>query len=151
QAYLQSLPPEHFMEGIAQATQRKITVCSFEVVHVERPDLQLFNELLVQYPFGPDDEIRQVVPDNMLVRSEEPIKADGSFDVPLQPVGPFWVMEYVSKGSKRKDYEDSFEKYERELKVPYFLLFYPDVQELTLYRYTGRKYVSVKPNEHGRY
>jgi hypothetical protein len=151
EAYLRSLPPEHFMEGIAQATQRKITVCSFEVVAVERPDLQLFNELLVQYPLGPEDEIQQVVPDNMLVRSEEPIKASGSFDLPLQPVGPFWVMEYVSKNTKRKDYDDNFEKYERALKVPYFLLFYPDNQELTLYRHTGRKYVSVKPNERGRY
>jgi hypothetical protein len=60
-------------------------------------------------------------------------------------------MEYVSKSSQRKDYEDNFDKYERELKVPYFLLFYPDNQELTLYRHTGRKYVSVKPNAHGRY
>ncbi len=42
------------------------------------------------------------------------------------------------------------QKYERELKVPYYLIFYPDEQELTLYRHTKRKYVSVKPNEHGR-
>src|SRR5205085_6241353 len=104
-----------------------------------------------QYPHGPEQEIRQVVPDNMLVDYPEPIKAGGSFDVPLQPAGPFWVMEYVSKGTKRKDYEDSFEKYERELKVPYYLLFYPDAQELTLYRLSGRKYVSVKPNGEGRY
>jgi hypothetical protein len=66
--------------------------------------------LLVQYPHGPDDEIRQVVPDNMLVDCAEPIQAVGSFDVPLQPAGPFWVMEYVSKRTKRKDYEDSFDK-----------------------------------------
>jgi flagellar biosynthesis GTPase FlhF len=151
EAYLQSLPPEHHMEGTAQATQRKITVCSFEIVHADRPDLQLFNELLVQYPFGPDKVIRQVVPDNMLIRHDELIDANGSFDVPFQPARPFWMMEYVSKRNKRKDYEDSFDKYERELKVPYYLLFYPDNQEVTLYRHNGRKYVSVKPNEHDRY
>jgi hypothetical protein len=151
EAYLRSLPPEHFMEATAQATQRKITVCTFEVVHADRPNLQLFNELLVQYPHGPDEAIRQVAPDNMLVDCAEPIKAGGSFDLPLQPVRPFWVMAYVSKGTKRKDYEDSFEKYERELKVPYYLLFHPDAQELTLYRLSGRKYVSVKPNGEGRY
>src|SRR5205823_7641495 len=41
--------------------------------------------------------------------------------------------------------------YERELKVPYFLLFYPDTQDLTLYHYNGKKYVSVKANAQGRH
>jgi len=35
--------------------------------------------------------------------------------------------------------------------VPYYLTFHPDNQELTLYRHNGRKYVTVKPNEHGRF
>jgi hypothetical protein len=60
-------------------------------------------------------------------------------------------MEYVSKSNKRKDYEESFRKYERELKVPYLLMFYPDNQELTVYRHNGRKYVTVKPNEREHY
>ena len=34
--------------------------------------------------------------------------------------------------------------------MPYFLLLYPDAQELTLSRHTGEKYVAVKPNERGR-
>jgi hypothetical protein len=34
--------------------------------------------------------------------------------------------------------------------VPYYLIFHPDEQEMTLFRHTKRKYVSVKPNEHGR-
>ena len=61
------------------------------------------------------------------------------------------MLEYVFKFNKRKDYEDNFDSYERALKVPYYLLFYPDVQDLTLYRHTGRKYLSVKPNGNGRY
>ena len=48
-------------------------------------------------------------------------------------------------------YDDNVQKYEHDLKVPYYLLFQPDVQELTLYRHTGRKYVSVKPNAAERY
>jgi Uma2 family endonuclease len=151
EAYLRSLPPEHFMEATAQATQRKITVESFDLVHPRRPDMQMFSELLVQYPFGRDQRIYQVVPDNMLIRCSEPIKASGSYDLPFQPVSPLWVMEYVSKYTKRKDYEQSFHKYERHLKVPYLLLFYPDNQELSLYRHNRRKYVSVKPNAQGRY
>jgi hypothetical protein len=40
---------------------------------------------------------------------------------------------------------------EQPLKVPYFLLFHPEEQELSLYRHKGKKYVSVKPNKQGRY
>jgi hypothetical protein len=87
----------------------------------------------------------------MVVVHPEPIKAEGSYDVPLQPVGPFMVLEYVSNSSKRKDYEDNMDKYERQLKVPYYLLFYPDTQDLSLYHHTGKKYVSVKPNDQERY
>ncbi len=149
EAYLRSLPPEHFMEATAQGTQRKITLESFELVHARRPDVQVFNELLVQYPFGRQQRIRQVVPDNLVVVHPEPIKASSSFDMPFQPAGPFWVLEYVSKHNKRKDYEDNFDRYERELKVPYFLPFYPDTRDLTLYRYTGKRYVSVKADDDG--
>ncbi len=86
----------------------------------------------------------------MVVIHDGPIKAEGSYDLPLQPVGPFMMLEYVSKGSKRKDYEENHEKYEKQLKVPYYLLFYPDAQELTLFHHTGEKFVSVKPNDKGR-
>jgi Uma2 family endonuclease len=150
EAYLRSLPLEHFMEATAQGTQRKITLESLDLVHTRRPDVQIFNELLVQYPLRGGKKIGQVVPDNMVVICDEPIDANGSYDLPLQPVGPYWMLEYVSKHNKRKDYEDNFQKYERELKVPYYLLFYPDARDLTLFELRGRKYRSVKPNENGR-
>jgi Uma2 family endonuclease len=149
-AYLRSLPPEHFMEATAQGTQRKITLESLDLVHARRPDIQIFNELLVQYPRRGQRKFGQVVPDNMVVVCDEPIQANGSYDLPFQPTDPLWVLEYESKHNKRKDYEDNFQKYERELKVPYYLLFYPDARELTLFHLRGRTYRSVKPNEHGR-
>jgi hypothetical protein len=149
--YLRSLPLEHFMEAQKQGTQRKITLACLELVHALWAACQVFNELLVQYPWRGRKKPVGVVPDNMVVVHDEEIDADGSFDLPLQPVYPFWVLDYVSKYNKRKDYEDNMEKYERQLKVPYYLLFYPDKQEMTLYRHNGRKYVSVKPNEQGRY
>jgi Uma2 family endonuclease len=151
QEYLRNLPPEHFMEAIPQATQRAITLASLALVKARRKDLHVFNELLVQYPRRGQRRLGQVVPDNLAVLSERPPRATGSFDVPLEPAPPFWVMEYVSKGNPRKDYDDSFRKYERELKVPYYLIFYPDEGELTLYRHNKRKYVTVKPNAQGRY
>jgi Uma2 family endonuclease len=151
QAYLRSLPPEHFMEATGQATQRRITVESLDLLMARRPDVHAFNELLVQYPVEGRPKPGQVVPDNMVVLSDQPIKADSSYNLPLQPARPFWVLEYVSKSNKRKDYEESFDKYEKDLKVPYYLVFYPDDQELTLYHLKGKRYVSVKPNKNGRY
>ena len=151
QEYLRSLPPEHFMEATTQATQRKITLESLDLVHADRPSVHVFNELLVQYPVPGQRKPGQVVPDNMVVVSDKPLRAESSFNTPVEPAQPFWMLEYVSKHNKRKDYEDSFDKYERDLKVPYYLTFYPDVQELTLYHHQGERYVSVKPNEQGRY
>jgi len=151
QEYLRSLPPEHFMEAKGQATQRKITMESLDLVSARRPDVHVFNEMLVQYPLPGQKRPGQVVPDNMVVLSGQPLEADSSYNLPLEPARPFWVLEYVSKNNKRKDYDDNFDKYEKELKVPYYLTFFPDNQELTLYRLQGKKYVTVKPNRHGRY
>ena len=153
QRYLKSLPPEHFMESTTQATQRKITVESFDLIHVSRPDVQCFNELLVQYPIPGSDPEKpgQVVPDNMVVIHPKPIVAEGSYMTLLQPVGPFLMLEYVSKSSVRKDYEVNCVKYERELSVPYYLLFYPDADELTLFKLRDGKYTTVRPNAQGRY
>jgi Uma2 family endonuclease len=150
QEYLRSLPLEHFMEATPQARQREITLESLALVKARRPDVHVFNELLVQYPVAGQRRPGQVVPDNMVVVSDQPLEAITSYNLPLEPVPPYWVLEYVSKGRRRKDYEDNFDKYERDLKVPYYLTFYPDNQELTLYRHTGTKYVSVKPNDQGR-
>src|SRR5438477_6327432 len=115
QEYLRNLPPEHFMEATAQATQRKITLESLDLVTARRPDVHVFNELLVQYPRPGQRKPGQVVPDNMVVISDQPLEAQTSYNLPLEPVGPFWVLEYVSKNNKRKDYEDNFDRYEQEL------------------------------------
>jgi Uma2 family endonuclease len=151
QEYLFSLPPEHFMEATAQARQREITVASLALVKLQRPGVLYFNELLVQYPRRSQRKPGQVVPDNMVVVTDQPIRATISYNVPLEPASPFWVLDYVSAHNKRKDYEANFRLFERELKVPYYLVFYPDSQELTLYRHNNRKYVTVEPNERGRH
>ena len=155
QEYLRSLPLEHFVEATAQATQRKITLESFDLVHAVRPEVQVFNELLVQYELrGKARQSRkkgQIVPDNMVVICDQPIKASSSFNLPLQPVGPFWVFEYVSKSNKRKDYVKSFAIYEKALKVPFHLIYYPDNEELSLYRHNGKRYVSVHPDDQERF
>src|SRR5262249_27723127 len=91
QAYLRSLPPEHFMEATPQATQREIFLASLGLVHDDRPEVQYFNELLVQYRLVRGGPIRQVVPDNMVVVHPEPIKATTNYSLELQPARPLWV------------------------------------------------------------
>src|SRR4051794_23077460 len=80
--YARSLPLEHYMESTPQATQRKITVERLDLVNARRPDVQVFNELLVQYP-RKGKRPGQVVPDNMVVIWPDPIAAVGSYDVPF--------------------------------------------------------------------
>jgi Uma2 family endonuclease len=147
QEYLRKLPPEHFMESTPQATQREITLESLSLVRARRKDFHLFNELLVQYPLPRRKRPGQVVPDNMVVLHSGPIDAEGSYDVPLQPARPFWVLEYVSKSNRRKDYKDNMRKYEHELNVPYYLLFAPDQREMTLYHHNGQRYKTIPPDE----
>jgi Uma2 family endonuclease len=151
QEYLNRLPLEHFTEATSQATQRGISLKSLALVRATRSDVHVFNELLVQYPRKGKKKPGQVVPDNMVVIHDGPIDAELSYDVPLQPEGPLLVLEYVSKRSKRKDYEGNREHYERRLKVPYYLIFYPQAQDLSLFHHNGRSYVSVEPNENERY
>lgn len=150
QAYLRSLPMEHFMESTDQAAQRQITLESLDLVTARRPEVRVFNELLVQYPLRNPRKPGQIVPDNMVVLTTEPIRAYLSYNVHLEAAPPFWVFEYVWKGSRRKDYGKSFRKYERYLKVPYYLLFHLDIEEMTLFHLKRGKYVTVKPNKEGR-
>ena len=151
QEYLRNLPPEHFMEAIGQSTQRKITVESLDLVSARRPDFHVFSELLVQWERPGERRPGQVCPDNMVVLSKKPIRASSSYNLPLEPARPFWMLEYVSKNNKRKDYDDNFDKYEKELKVPYYLMFYPDDEELTLYHLEVQRYGAVLPNKQGRF
>jgi Uma2 family endonuclease len=149
--YLKSLPPKHFMEATPQATQRKITLESFDLVKLRRSDVHVLNELLVQFPRRGEPNPGQVVPDNMVVLHNGTIKAKENYAVPLQPALPFLVIDYVSKAGERKNYEENFRVYERELKVPYYLVFDPDNEELALCRHNGKKYVCDTPNGQGRY
>jgi Uma2 family endonuclease len=148
--YMRSLPLEHFAEAVGQSHQRAITLKSLAVLTAWRPDVQVFNELSVQYHHGRDSRPHQVVPDTMVLVWPEPIKANLTFAVPLQPVRPLWVLDYLSKYSKRKDYEDHFRRFELELKVLYYLVIDTDKHQFILYHHTGRKYVPVKPNASGR-
>jgi hypothetical protein len=89
----------------------------------------------------------------MVVVTTKPVRPIKAFDLTqkLAPVRPFWMLDYVVPDNPRRDYCDNFDCYERELRVPYCLQFLLETLELTLYRHNKRKYVTVRPNAHGRY
>jgi Putative restriction endonuclease len=147
--YRRTLPLEHFIESEGQATQREITLASLALVKARRTDVQVFNERLVQYFF--DGELQRVVPDNMVRLCDQPPLSKGSFNPEKEPVGALLVLEYVSPKSEGKDYEESFSKYERELKVPYCLMYYPEREDLKVWRHNDQEYELIPANAQGRF
>ncbi len=150
--YCKSLPLEHFMEAGPSAIQRKITVESFDLITAERPDVQCLNEMLIQYPVGNIRKLARVVPDNLIVITDTAIHAKRSFNLPFEDGKLLMALEYVSEDNQRKDYVDNMRRYERDLKLPYYLLFEPEKKQAILFKLSAskRKYVSVKPNENDR-
>ncbi len=150
--YLQSLPLEHFMESSEQSMQREITLESLALVRATRPDVQVFSEMLIQYPIAGEDpdEPARVVPDTMVIVWPTPLAPLKAFHIPNQKARPTLVMEYVSQSNRRKDYEDNYKKYERDLKVPYYLVFDPEKQDLTVFHLKRRKYVAIEANDAAR-
>ena len=67
----------------------------------------------------------------------------GADDVILYHLG-------LGAGAAPTDPNELAYTYERDLKVPYYLLFYPDTQDMALYHLRQGRYASVKPNRHGR-
>jgi Uma2 family endonuclease len=147
--YERKLPLEHFMEALDSSTQREIALESLAVLKARLPQVQVFNELLVQYFFR--GKLRQVVPDNMVRLHDQPPQTKGSFNVELEPVQPLLVLEYVSAATMRKDYKESFAKYEGELKVPYCLMYYPERQDLQVWRHIGEEYDRLPASAAGRH
>lgn len=156
--YLRSLPLEHFMVSTDQSTQREITLESLALVRAVCPDFQVFSELLIQYPKIGEEPRRgrkrktpqRVVPDNMVIVWPKPLTGLKAFHTPLQDARPAMVMEYVSTGNKRKDYDDNFRRYRDDLRIPYYLLFEPDERSLKVFHLEDGKYVPVEQNAAGR-
>jgi Uma2 family endonuclease len=145
--YESTLTDEDVMEGEAQATQREITLASLALLRDRRAEVRVYNELLVQYFHK--GKLKQVVPDNMIVLSDRPLVTRKSYTIEYDPP-PLVMLEWVSDDSKNKDYKVSFQKYERELAVPFALFFHPDHQDLRVYRHVGDSYELIAPNAAGR-
>jgi Uma2 family endonuclease len=146
--YESTLTLEDVMEGEAQATQREITLESLALLRDRRPEVRVYNELLVQYFH--EGQLRQVVPDNMIALSDRPLVTRKSYTIEYDPP-PLLVLEWVSDASKNKDYKVSFQKYEQHLQVPYALFFHPDQQDLRVYRHAGPRYEVIPANAAGRH
>ena len=156
--FLAQLPLEHFAQTTEEAYQQFVTNSSLGLIRAVWPDFQVFSELLIQYPKAGQEPRpgrkrrtpQRVVPDNMVVIWPEPLTGLKAFHTPLQPVLPTMVMEYVSTGNKRKDYDDNFRRYRDDLRVPYYLLFEPGDESLKVFHFEDGRYEPVAPDEHGR-
>jgi hypothetical protein len=73
--YLRRLPLEHFMEALPQSSQRRITLESLDLLRARRPEVQVFNEMLIEYFFK--GRLRRVVSDNLVRLSLEVGLLDG--------------------------------------------------------------------------
>ena len=151
-AYIKRRHPEHFWKSVAQSKQRHITDTSLDILASERSDVHVYGELLIQWR-NAKGEMRRVVPDNMVVLAERRPDASTNFAIEVQKPRPFFVLEYVSEDNKRKHYQKSYEKYETELKVPYYSILHLDEQKLLLLEYDERQggYRSVHPDRNGRH
>jgi Uma2 family endonuclease len=145
--YFASITPEQIMESTNQATQRKITVESFDVIAKSRPDIQCFNELVIMY----NTTKSRVTPDNMIIVHPIPIVDRKSLQLTPGSPRPFMTLEYASESNKRKDYEVNFDKYAHDLQVPYYLIFDADEQKLDVYHLEENGYEELKENAAGRF
>lgn len=146
--YLANETVHDMSESTPSFLQRGITVSSLDALRAShRPEVQTYGELLVQFPT--EDGPGLVVPDNFVMLDPSPMRTLSSF-IATETERPFWVIEYVSPASEHKDYEVSFEKYEQQLKTPYYLSFDPLKQDLRLLQHNGVKYEPVEPNAEGR-
>lgn len=149
--YEAALPPEHYMEATDHAEQRRITLASLALVRAARPDVHVFNELMILYPSAVGKKGRGgVVPDNFVVLHNGPLAPVNSYRVASQPAGPFLVIEYVSPHHESKDYTDNLRRYQDDLKAPYYLLFRHADGRLDLHRHDGVRYRPVPVNAAGR-
>ena len=84
-----------------------------------------FSELLIQYPVPGEDpnEPARAVPDNMVIVWPKPLAPLKAFHTPLNKTRTHVSPGAFSQSNRRKDYDDNYEKYERDLKVPYYLVF----------------------------
>jgi Uma2 family endonuclease len=73
-----------------------------------------------------------------------------NYAVELEAAPLFMAMEFVSASNPRKDYEDSFRKYEQELQVPYCAMYRPERLDLRVRRHDGEQYIRLEPDGSGR-
>ncbi len=130
--------------------QRAITVHALSLLKLWHfPSVFVYNEMLLLYPM--DEGTGRVVPDNFITFNIQPPEdLNNSYRV-TPTKRPFWVLEYVSESSERKDYKESFSKYEEQLQVPYCTLFNPVSKALEMHRHNGVTYDELAKNNRGRY
>lgn len=147
--YYRSLPVEDTIDTVPQANARRALLSSFRVIKAKRPDLHYFNELLIEYRTA-DGSPGRVVPNNFVTVHPEPIKAGNSFDLSEQPTRPLLALEYVTE-YRRPEFKQNRAKYERDLRIPYYLRVYPHDGRIAMYSLRDDRYTAAQLNAEGRF
>lgn len=145
--YTARLTLENIMEATVQSRQREITLASFALIKQQRNNFSYFSELLVQYFF--EGNLRQVCPDNFVVLANLSEEKRGSYIADEEPP-IFWTLEYVSGNRRRKDWVENRQRYQDEMKVPYYLIADPERDEFVLLKLNGT-YTEAPTNDAGRF
>ena len=100
------------MEPTSQATQREITLESLALVRARRPEVQVFNELLVQYPGRAARGLGRWCPTiwSSFTISRSRRRAAMTCHCSRSALSGCWNM--FRRGITRKDYDDNMRKYE---------------------------------------
>lgn len=128
--------------------QRLITVEAFNLLKLWHfPSLYFCGEMLVMERVA--GRMVRVVPDNF-VSLDGPGNVKSSYRLNASR-RLFWVLEYVSESTPNKDYKESFQKYEKQLRVPYCTMFEPISKDLQMHHHNGVTYDQMQPDALGRY
>jgi hypothetical protein len=138
------------MESAVQGKQRSITLQSFDVISLRRPDIHCFNRISVWCPKGNSGNRRFVTPDHTIVIHSGPVPLDTDPVYLSAAVQPILAVNYVSADCPRPaDFER--QRREAEAGITYSLVFDADRRSVTGYHLTRpRRYVPLKCDEWNR-
>ncbi|MCP4110185.1 MAG: hypothetical protein GY749_32460, partial [Desulfobacteraceae bacterium] len=118
-----------------------------------RKDITVFSNLKMEWGIG---NLENPAPDISIVSDvEDPEKPRGTFSVPEEGVGPFFVLEMVSPRYRRPDTVDKPVIY-RKAGVSEYIIADPGLRKNEIsytvrgYRLIGNRYVKISPDPQGR-
>ena len=145
---IKNLPAGYPVSHPKQAKQREITNAAFALMRVVHKDFHYFSRLRVNYSRG--DELRRIAPDNIISFGFASHTSGGNCAIGGNRCSLLAAFTYDCFSPPEESRQD-FCVFEKELAVPYYVLFYPLHQSLRLYIHNGKNYDLASPNKKLKY